>query len=116
MSKRGSNKGASPEDVGADRTRHATPGVSEHDDSIRVLDRMIAHLQWLSGKRNFPPGPTRDLNSPSLADELTDIHCTPMGVDTTLPPAGWEALARDWERVGSYMRSVIPCSSKQTQP
>ncbi len=38
-----------------------------------------------------------------------------MGVDTTLPPAGWEALAQDWERIGSYMRNVMPCSSKQTQ-
>ena len=116
MSKRGSNTRAIPEDVGDDRTLHATPGVSEHDESIRVLDTMIAHLQWLSGNPNFAPSPTRDLHSPSLADELIDIHCTPMGVDATLPPAGWEALARDWERVGSYMRSVMPCSSKQTQP
>lgn len=115
MSKRESNTGATPEDIGADRTLHATPGVSEHDESIRVLYSMIALVQGLSENREFASSPKNDLHLPSLADELIDIHCTPMGVDTTLPPAGRQALAQDWGRIGSYMRSVMPCLPNQIQ-
>ncbi|MDE0101713.1 MAG: hypothetical protein OXN89_04980 [Bryobacterales bacterium] len=117
MSRRRSNTGAVPKDLGADRTRtpDVTPRVSEHDERIRVLDRMIAVLQRSSENQDFALSPTNDLHSPKLADELIGIHCTPMGVDTSLPPVGWEALAHDWERVGSYMRSVMPCFSKQIQ-
>lgn len=112
MSRRGSDTDATPENQGAGRKCRVTPLAQEHDEAIRVLDRMIAIALWSSENRDFAPSHSEDLHAPSLVDEMIGIHCTPTGVDTTLPPSGWEALAQDWERVGSYMRSVMPCFSK----
>lgn len=79
----------------------------EHDDLVQILDRMIAISRSLRHQRGVSHR-TMECDPPSLVDEMILIHCTPLGVETSMPPTGWDALAQDWERVGSYMRSVMP--------
>ena len=94
-------------DQNADISGRAESQAEEYDESIRILDRMIAisrspyyHRSGLSRSMEY--------DAPSLVDEMIQIHCTPLGVETTIPPAGWDALAQDWQRIGDYLRSVMP--------
>ena len=96
--------------VRAERAKPIVTGKSqkeEHDELVRTLDRMIA----ISRSAHYQRGGSRramEYDPPSLVDEVVQIHCTPIGVETSMPPTGWDALAQDWQRVGSYMRSVMP--------
>ena len=53
MSRRGSDTDATPEDQGAGRKCRVTPLAQEHDEAIRILDRMIAIALWSSQNRNY---------------------------------------------------------------
>lgn len=96
--------------ISTERTNSVASGESPkkaHDELVRILDRMIAisrspHYQRSESRR------TMEYDPPSIVDEMILIHCTPMEVEASMPPTGWDALAQDWERVGSYMRSVMP--------
>ena len=112
MSRRGSDTDVTPGNQESGREEHAGPRPKELEAQIRMLDLMI-EAAWRSSFNSFVIcGPASQVQAPSLIDEVIDIHCTPMGVDTDLPPAGWDALARDWERVGSYVRTVMPYFAK----
>ena len=91
----------------ADTSASAEAQVEVYDESIQILDRMIAVSRSPYYNRG---GSSRGMeyDAPSLVDEMILIHCTPMGVEMAMPPAGWDALAQDWQRIGDYMRSVMP--------
>lgn len=94
----------------AERAKPVVSGKSqeeEHDELVRTLDRMIAISRSPHYQRGGS-GEATESDPPSLVDEMIAIHCTPMGVEPSMPPTGWDALAQDWQRVGSYMRSVMP--------
>ena len=84
--------------VRAERAKPVVTGKSqkeEHDELVRILDRMIA----ISRSARYQRGGSRrvmEYDPPSLVDEMILIHCTPMGVETSMPPTGWDALAQDW--------------------